>query len=239
MDKTPLTVMLRSALFSIVMVMVTIFYASLSLFTFPLAPHLRYRFITQWSRFIIWWLAISCNIHYQVIGRGNIPTQNCIILSNHQSTWETLALQLIFPKQTWVIKRELLWVPFFGWALALLKPIAIDRHAGNKALSQLLEQGTQRLQQGYWIIVFPEGTRIAYGKQGRFGRGGVALAKASSHPIIPVAHNAGKFWPRRGFIKYPGTIQIIIGPVINSQDQTIEQIREQAKQWIEQTLTTL
>lgn len=235
---TPI-ILLRSSLFSLVMIVFTVIYATLSLCVFFLPANQRYYFITQWSRFIIWWLKICCQIDYQVVGKENIPKRNGIILSNHQSTWETLALQLIFPKQTWLIKRELLWVPFFGWALALLRPIAIDRKAGNKALSQLIEQGKRRLQENYWIVIFPEGTRTSYGKQGRFGRGGAALAEASGYPIALVAHNAGKFWPRRSFIKYPGTIKLIIAPTIDSQGLTAEQIREQAKQWIEQTARQL
>jgi len=138
-----------------------------------------------------------------------------------------------------VLKRELLWIPLFGWALALLRPIAIDRVAGRVAIEQVIEQGRERLQSGIWVVVFPEGTRVAPGTRRRYGIGGAALAAAGGYPVVPVAHNAGSFWPRRGFLKRPGMIRVVIGPVIDPRGKTAEDIRRQAEEWIENTMAGL
>jgi len=134
------------------------------------------------------------------------------------------------------MKRELLWVPFFGWALAILGSIAIDRKAGRKAIDQLVTQGRQRLEDGRWVVVFPEGTRIAPGQKGRYRIGGAVLAEQSGHPIVPVAHNAGEFWPRHGFLKRPGVIQVVIGPPISSRGRMAADILKEAEMWIEDTM---
>lgn len=208
-------------------------FAPLSVLTFPFPFKARYLFITQWARFNLWWLEKTCRLSYQVSGRENIPASNAIILCKHQSAWETLALQRIFPPQIWLLKRELLWIPLFGWGLAMLEPIAIDRKAGKKAMRQLLEQGAARLQAGRWVVIFPEGTRMAPGKKGRYAPGGALLAENSGFPVVPVAHNAGEFWPRRGFIKRPGVIQVVIGPVIASKGKSAAEINAATEEWIE------
>jgi len=214
----------------------TLVFAPLALLTFPLPYRMRYRFITQWSRFNLWWLKRTCRLHYCVTGRDRIPASNAIILCKHQSAWETIALARIFPPQVWVIKRELLWIPFFGWGLAMLEPIAIDRKGGRRAVRQLVEAGCKRLALGRWVVVFPEGTRVAPGHRRRYGIGGGVLAAHSGYPVVPVAHNAGEFWPRRGFLKYPGTIQVVIGPPISSGGRSPEQITAAAEAWIEATM---
>lgn len=224
---------LRSLLFSLGMTLSTLVFAPLSLLTFPLPLRYRYAFITQWCRFNLWWLAITCNLRYIVEGRENIPNTPAIVLSKHQSAWETLALSLIFPTQVWLLKRELLWVPFFGWGLAMLKPIAINRKEGKKAMQQLLEQGEQRLKDGLWVVIFPEGTRVAPGEKRRYAPGGAVLARHSGRLIVPVAHNAGEFWPRRGFIKRPGTIRLVIGSPINPQGHRASEINAAVETWIE------
>jgi 1-acyl-sn-glycerol-3-phosphate acyltransferase len=211
-------------------------FAPLSVLTFPFPFNTRYQFITQWARFNLWWLDKTCRLSYQVSGEENIPTTNAIILCKHQSAWETLALQRIFPPQIWLLKRELLWIPFFGWGLAMLEPIAIDRKSGKKAMRQLLEQGVARLQAGRWVVIFPEGTRIAPGKKGRYAPGGALLAESSGYPVVPVAHNAGEFWPRRGFLKQPGIIQVIIGPVIVSKGKSAAEINAAVETWIEEKM---
>ena len=208
-------------------------FAPLSVMTFPFPFAIRYKFITQWARFNLWWLEKTCRLSYQVYGRENIPAGNAVILCKHQSAWETLALQRIFPPQIWLLKRELLWVPFFGWGLAMLEPIAIDRKAGKKAMRQLLEQGTERLHNGRWVVIFPEGTRTPPGKKGRYAPGGALLAENSGYPVVPVAHNAGKYWPGRGFIKRPGIIQMVIGPAIESKGKSAAEINTAAEAWIE------
>lgn len=223
----------RSFLFAVGMWLSTLIIAPLAVLTFPFPFTARYAFITQWARFNLWWLRLSCGLRYVVHGRDNIPAGNAIVFCKHQSAWETLALQSIFPPQVWLLKRELLWVPFFGWGLAMLEPIAIDRRAGRKAVEQLVRQGRERLADGRWVVVFPEGTRVAPGQTGRYGIGGAVLAAASGYPVVPVAHNAGEFWPRRGFIKRPGTITVVVGPVIDPHGKDAETIKEEAKEWIE------
>ena len=231
---------LRSLLFNVVMFGSVLIYAPLSLLTWPFAPLTRYRFISQWARFHIWLLGSLCGLHYQVEGREHLPRdRTAIVLSKHQSTWETFSFQQIFPPQVWVLKHELLWLPLFGWALALLQPIAIDRGSGRKAIQQIIEQGRQRLESGRWVVIFPEGTRIAPMEKKRFGIGGAVLAAETGYPVVPVAHNAGHFWPRRGFLKKPGTIQLVIGPVIESHGRSAEEINRLAEAWVNETMARL
>jgi 1-acyl-sn-glycerol-3-phosphate acyltransferase len=224
---------LRSLAFEIGFIVSTVLWAPLSLLTFPLPFRFRYRFVTLWSRFNVWWLTKTCGIDYRVSGRENIPAGPAVVMAKHQSTWETLALQVIFPPQVWVLKRELLRVPFFGWGLAVLEPIAIDRSAGRRAVQQLVERGKARLAAGRWVVVFPEGTRVPPGSRGRYGIGGAVLATASASPVVPVAHNAGEFWGRKAFIKRPGTIDVVIGPMIGTQGRSAAAVRAEAEAWIE------
>jgi 1-acyl-sn-glycerol-3-phosphate acyltransferase len=174
-------------------------------------------------------LGIRC----RVLGRENIPPGPCVILCKHQSAWETMALQEIFPPQVWLIKRELLWIPFFGWGLAMLSPIAIDRGSGIRALRQLVTQGTDRLRRGFWVVVFPEGTRTAPGQRGRYQTGGALLATKAGVPVVPVALNAGEVWPRNAFVKHPGTVTVSIGPAIDTRDGAAGDITARAEEWIE------
>lgn len=226
---------LRSLAFALGMWLTTLVFAPLALLTFPFPLETRYRFITLWARINVRSLAFFCRLRYRVRGAENIPRGAAIVFSKHQSTWETFVLQEVFPHQVWILKRELLWVPFFGWGLAMLRPIAIDRKSGRKAVAQLIEQGKRHLDAGRWVIVFPEGTRVAPGETGRYGIGGAALAQATGYPVVPVAHNAGQFWPRRKFLKRPGTVTLVIGPAIDSRDKSAEQIRDEAREWIERT----
>ncbi|MFQ5468684.1 MAG: lysophospholipid acyltransferase family protein [Gammaproteobacteria bacterium] len=225
--------LLRSLLFALGMWLTTPVFAIIGLLTFPFSFSVRYSFYTQWSRINLWWLAVTCRLRYEVEGKENIPDANAIIFCKHQSTWETLALQRVFPPQIWLLKRELLWVPFFGWGLAMLEPIAIDRKAARKALKQLVEQGIDRLKKGRWVVIFPEGTRMAPGKKGKYAPGGAMLAERSGYPVVPVAHNAGEFWRRKGFLKYPGTIKMCIGPAVDTHDKSASEINKAAETWIE------
>jgi 1-acyl-sn-glycerol-3-phosphate acyltransferase len=178
-----------------------------------------------------------CGIKWQVIGAQYKPSGKAIVAAKHQSAWETLVLQVIFDNAlVWVLKRELLWLPFFGWAMALLRPIAIDRSAGRKAVKQVTEQGTHNLQSGESVVIFPEGTRIAPGERGRYGMGGALLAEKAGFPVIPVAHNAGQFWRRNAFRKYPGTIKVVVGPLISVEGKSAAQIRNEVEEWIETTM---
>ncbi|MFA7632574.1 MAG: lysophospholipid acyltransferase family protein [Thiohalomonadaceae bacterium] len=196
---------------------------------------LRYRLLTRLGHFVIWWLAITCKLHYRISGQENIPSNTAIILAKHQSAWETFALQLIFPPQTWVLKRSLFYIPIFGWGLMMLKAIGIDRAAGRKALQQVVQQGTARLNEGIWVVIFPEGTRTAPGERRKYNIGAAVLAKKSGYPIVPVAHNAGVFWPRNSILKHAGTIDVVIGPVIYPTGKGSAEINDLAESWIEAT----
>jgi 1-acyl-sn-glycerol-3-phosphate acyltransferase len=193
----------------------------------------RYKLANFWARTVLWLTKNICDLDYEVDGLDNIPTDSsAIILCKHQSAWETIALHIIFPPQVAVLKRELLWLPIWGWAAATLKPIAIDRKSQRSALRALVKQGTERLNEGLWVLIFPEGTRTAPGEKTKFNAGGSLLAQLSKYPVIPVAHNAGEFWPRYSFLKYPGTIKVRIGPAIQSKDRKAHDINADAEQWI-------
>jgi len=230
---------LRSAVYEIVRFALTVVFAVISLLTFAFEPLTRYRIITTWSRLVIALARFVCGVEYRVIGRENLPAEPSIVLSKHQSAWETLAYQKILPPQVWVLKRELLSVPFFGWGLAMMSPIAIDRGSATRALKQTLEQGKSRLSDGWWIVIFPEGTRIAPGKRGRYHLGGAWLACKTGAPVLPIAHNAGTVWGRNAFMKYPGTITVSIGPVIHPAGMTPDALNRKAEDWIETEVVRL
>lgn len=225
---------LRSIAYALVQVVVTPPYSILSILTFPLPALTRYRVISQWSRFMVWAARVICGIRYRVIGEENVPATPSIILSKHESAWETMALQLVFPPQVWVLKRELLWIPFLGWGLAMLSPIAIDRNDRRRALRQTMEQGEDRLARGFSIVVFPEGTRSVPGVAGTYKAGGARLALHTGAAVVPVAHNAGDCWPRNSFLKRPGTVTISVGPPFRPLDneQATDFMRRVAE-WIE------
>jgi 1-acyl-sn-glycerol-3-phosphate acyltransferase len=230
---------IRSLIFSVGMIIATVMISLVLLLFAPLPFSLRSRAARVYAAYVIGSLKILCGVDYQVKGRENIPQGAAIIFSKHQSTWETYALQLMFPPQVWVLKRELMWLPFFGWGMAMLKPISIDRSSGRKAIKQIIEQGKARLDAGIWVTVFPEGTRIAPGQHKRWGMGGAILAEESGCPIVPVAHNAGEFWPRRVFVKQPGTIQVVIGPVIEARGRKATEINAEAETWMRATMTEI
>ncbi len=223
---------LRSGLYALFQLIVTPVFAILSLLTFPLPLAGRYRVISHWARMMVKAAAIICGIRYRVLGRDNIPDEPCIILANHQSAWETFALQAIFPPQVWVVKRELLWIPFFGWGLAMLKPIAIDRSSGARALRQTYEQGKDRLARGFCIVIFPEGTRVAPGENRPYQSGGAWLAAKTGARIVPVAHNAGLYWPRNAWLKRPGVITVKIGEPIVAGGFSVNELNARVEQWI-------
>ena len=222
----------RSFIFYLGMLLFTIPFTFLSLFTFPLSQKYRYRFISLWAKTMIPWLKFTCNLSFEINGSENIPNKPCIVFCNHQSAWETLALQIALPQQVWVLKRELLLIPFFGWGLWLTSPIAIDRSSGKKALLQMFNQGFTKIKRGFFIIVFPEGTRANLNEDKRYHIGGSWLAKKIDCPILPIAHNAGYFWPKNSFVKRPGKITLKIGPLIKTRELSTDQINELAKKWI-------
>ncbi len=224
---------LRSTLFALVLSVTTPVFSLLALFTFPFKPVTRYRIISLWARLTIFLARIICGLDYRVIGAENIPDRPTVVLSKHQSAWETIAFQCIFPPQVWVLKRELLRVPFFGWGLAMTSPIAIDRGAGKEALKQLVEQGRDRLARGFWVVVFPEGTRMKPGSRGKYAIGGAWLAVQAGVPALPVAHNAGEFWGKNAFLKYPGTITVSIGKPIETAGMKASDLNRRVENWIE------
>jgi 1-acyl-sn-glycerol-3-phosphate acyltransferase len=185
-------------------------------------------------------LRLVCGLGYRVEGWENLPESNCIIMSNHQSTWETIALRGILPaEQSWILKKELLDVPFFGWALRTVEPIAIDRSAGRAAIKQVVEEGTEQLSRGHWVVVFPEGTRVAYGERKKHGAGASALAEKTGTPVLPIVHNAGRFWRRRGIKKLPGEITLVVGKPIETKGKSSSLIRKEVEEWMNAKLDEL
>ena len=230
---------LRSLLFSIVMISVTVIISTVGILALPFPFKFRWHIIRLWSVINLWAIKYICGINYEVIGAENIPDETAIIFSKHQSTWETFALQHIFPPQVYVIKRELLWIPFFGWGIAVLNPIAINRSSGQSAIRQVVSKGTERLKNGEWIVIFPEGTRVRPGEKKRYKKGGAILAAESGFPVVPVAHNAGYYWQKGQFIKQPGTIKLVIGPLIHTKGREPEEIIKDVETWIETTMANI
>ena len=230
---------IRSLLFLLIKAALTVPFSLLILLAAPVPPLPRYRFITLWGRVVIWLARWVLGIRFRVEGLENLPTQPAVVLAKHQSAWETIAFQQIFPPLSFVLKKNLLQIPFFGWGLALFSPIAIDRGAGREALKQLETQGRERLNAGFWVLVFPEGTRVGMGEKGDYQVGGAWLAARCGVPVVPVAHNAGRCWPKNAFIKRPGEITVVIGPSIPTQGRKATQVLAEAEAWIEATMQRL
>lgn len=232
-------ILLRSSVFAVIQAVFTVVFGLLALLAWPLPRLARYRVITLWGRFVIWLARVLLGIRYRVEGLEHLPSGSAVILAKHQSAWETIAFQQIFPPLSFVLKRNLLYIPFFGWGLALFSPIAIDRAAGREALRQIEEQGRRRLQQGFWVLIFPEGTRMAPGEQGKYQIGGAWLAAKAGAPVVPVAHNAGEVWPKNAFLKRPGTITVRIGPPIASAGRKPAEVLAETEAWIETEMKRL
>lgn len=199
-----------------------------------LGPKRSYQVALPWAHFNIWWLKVTCGVKYNIIGKDNIDLNNRgIILSNHQSTWETMMIPTLLPTTSWVLKKELTWIPFFGWALLTTSPIAIDRKSGSSAVEQVKVRGKKRLDEGNWICMFPEGTRVLPGQKKEYRMGAALLAEHSGYPVYPLAHNAGECWPRHSYIKLPGTITLSIGKPFSVEGLTAEEINDKVRNWIE------
>lgn len=226
--------LLRSLLFTSLM------FATVALYALPVMCLVfaryewPYAIACHWARLQLWLLRVICKLDYRVEGLEHVPRDRPVICYlKHQSAWETIAQLVLFPAQNWVLKRELLWIPIFGWALAALRPIAIDRGAGHVAVQQVLEQGRRKLAEGHWVMIFPEGTRMPPGTTRRYGISGALLAAQTGTPILPVAHNAGDFWRRNSLIKRPGTVTVRIGPLILPDGRKADDINATAQAWIE------
>jgi 1-acyl-sn-glycerol-3-phosphate acyltransferase len=233
--RTPsiVTLYIRSVIFWLCFIMATIIISFPLMLSFFLDSDIRLKVAKTWGVTNIWLLKIICKLDYVVEGMENIGDRNAIVFCKHQSTWETFFLHVIIPGGRWVFKRELLLLPFFGWALGCTDPIAINRGSGRKAIKQLVNQGTEKLKRGKWINFFPEGTRRAPGAEPRYKLGGAILAAESGYPILPIAHNAGEYWPRHSFIKWPGTIKVCVGPLIETKGKKAEDVLCEARDWIE------
>lgn len=227
--------LLRSLVFTTFFLLFTFLYAIFFVAVSWLLPwRARFALARAWARVLLGALRLLCGLDYRIEGAEHLPRDEaCIALVKHASTWETVAQAALLPPQVWVLKRELMWIPFIGWGLKLLRAIAIDRGAGGAAVRHLIEQGRGRLADGQWIVVFPEGTRMPPGETRRYGVGGAAVAAETGARIVPVAHNAGYFWPRRGLLKKPGTIRVVIGPPIETRGRDPRAINEEAQRFIE------
>jgi len=231
-------IFIRSTLFLISYIIYTLFFGliiiSLCLLLWPfLSFEKRYSVITIWIDGVMWLLRVCCDIKFEILGLENIPKQPCVIMSNHQSTWETLYSYKIFKPQTTVLKRELLWIPIFGWGLAMLKPIAINRSKKQQALKYILKKAPEAIRNGFWYMVYPEGTRTEPGKQREYASGSSLIACKNNFDVLPIAHNAGYCWPARKFFKRSGTITLSIGPVIPSSNKKAKNLTKEVQTWIQ------
>ena len=224
---------IRSSIYWLGMVLSASIIGFTTVFTIPLHVDKRFRYAQTFARFNLWLLKHVCRLHYEIEGLDDLPEEGAVVLCKHQSTWETLMLQIELPPVRWVLKRELLKIPFFGWGLATQHPIAIDRSSGRKAVTQLVEQGQKLLDDKYWVIVFPEGTRAKPGTENKYKLGGSILAVETGHPVVPIAHNAGEYWPRHSFLKWPGCIKVCIGPAIDTKGKKATEVNAEAHDWIE------
>jgi 1-acyl-sn-glycerol-3-phosphate acyltransferase len=224
---------LRSLAFTSYMMLSACVFGGVMALCFWLPHRLQFAIARTWARQLLFVLRVLCGLGYEVEGVENIPAGNHVVMSNHTSAWETVAHFLLFPAQVFVLKRELLWIPLIGWGIRLLRPIAIDRGAGRQAVSQVIAQGKERLGEGLWVVIFPEGTRVTAGQPKKYGISGALLAIESGRLIVPVSHNAGVFWPRRGFLKKPGTVRVRIGQPIDPQGVDAQAVNDLVRAAIE------
>ncbi len=231
---------LRSSLFHAGMITVVVVGSFVVVLCRPFLRFERRFVLASWfTRGVMWWLGVTCGLKHCFEGMENIPDGPVIFFAKHQSAWETFALQSYLPSFFWILKREVMWIPIFGWGIATLNPIAIDRSAGRAAVEQIVLQGTARLERGWRVMIFPEGTRIATGDTRRFGMGGAVLAQKSGCPVVPIAHDSGSFWVRRGFHKKAGTIRVVIGEPFCTTGLSPDDINAKAKTWIDTTTAAL
>jgi 1-acyl-sn-glycerol-3-phosphate acyltransferase len=228
--------LIRSTLFLLGVVLWTMLFGTLAVISLLGPLLIRFRIIWYYRRGFMWLVRAVLGITHEVRGRENMPAEASVILAKHQSAWETVALQDLVPEGVYcvfVLKKELMRLPFFGWGLAALQMISIDRAAGRESLNQVVAQGADRLKRGFWIIIFPEGTRVAPGETRRYKQGGAYLAAHTGARVVPVAHNAGECWPRNAFIKHPGHVVVSIGPAIETAGLSQDEINTRAEAWIE------
>jgi 1-acyl-sn-glycerol-3-phosphate acyltransferase len=231
--------LLRSLLFNAYMILSACLFGAFMSLCFWSPHSFQFAIARCWARCLLWVLARLCGLKFTVEGRERIPEGAHIVMSNHTSAWETIAQFVIFPPHVWVLKRELLWIPFVGWGLKLLRPIAINRGQGHRAANQVVEQGQARLEEGLWVIVFPEGTRVVAGETKKFGFSGALLATATGKLLVPLSHNAGRFWPRRGIVKKSGTVHVVIGEPITSVGKNPRQLTDEVRRAVDAGLAKI
>ena len=198
----------------------------------------RFALVRAYAAVVLWVLRWSCGLTYRIDG-APLPEGCHIALWKHSSSWETMAMMVVFPRQVWVLKRELLWIPVVGLGVKQMHAIAIDRGAGHSAVAQVIEQGKARLEEGDWVIISPEGTRMPVGETRRYGVSGTLLAAESGRLLVPVAHNAGYYWPRRGLRKKPGVVRVVIGTPVAVAGREVREVNEEIQAWIEATVSRL
>jgi 1-acyl-sn-glycerol-3-phosphate acyltransferase len=231
--------LIRSLVFQVYFFVSVLLFAAAIFVSWALPFAVRFGLARTWGASMLWAGRVICGRECVVEGGENIPDEPSVIMIKHSTVFEAYAQLTVFPPQTWVVKRELLWIPIFGWGLAALKPIAIDRRAGHTAVSQVIEQGLAKLARGIWVTIFPEGTRVLPGVVRKYGISGAALAREAGCRVVPVAHNAGEFWPRRSLIKRPGVVRFCIGPPIETEARSPKQINEAVRDWIESKMAEI
>ena len=227
---------LRSLLFTTLLAITVFPCGAWVILAAPFGRSASYRGAIWWVKINFWLARVLCGLDYEIAGTENIPEENSVVYLKHSSTWETMAELLVFPEQVWVLKRELYWLPYFGWALSALRPIGIDRGARSSAVKQVIRKGRKRIEDGLWVMIFPEGTRMAPGATRRYGLSGALLAIDTNRKLVPVAHNAGDFWPRHSLLKSRGTIKLVVGPPIETAGRDAQEVNDLAKAWIDQTM---
>lgn len=229
---------LRTILFKLAFVVCTLLWAILIMLMIVLPFRVRHRLATGWGDTVVWLARIICGIRWEVHGMEHLPKQASVMVLNHQSTWETVFTPLLLRDQVWVLKKELIHIPFFGWAMGSLRPIAINRNKRKAAMAQVIDQGRQRLSMGFWVVMYPEGTRSLPHQPRPFKTGAVKLAHELGVQIVPIAHNAGQFWPKRGWM-HSGTVQVVIGEPVLAAGKPIEALNQDIEQWVHSTAAKL
>ncbi len=225
---------LRGLMFTKLLVFNTIIGSLWAVVLWPLPHRLAYFFAVRcWAVANLWLLRVLCGVSWEVTGLENLPDRPSVVLMKHSSAFETIAQALLFPRQTWLLKRELMFLPIFGWGLAAMRCVGVDRARGSRAIRAVIRGGKARIDEGLWVIVFPEGTRVAPGEEGSYAPGGAMIASAAGCPIVPVAHDSGDFWPRRSVVKTPGTIRVVIGKPMNPRSGSAREVTRGAQAWIE------
>jgi 1-acyl-sn-glycerol-3-phosphate acyltransferase len=227
---------LRSVVFLLGALVITAFFGILVPSSRILGRRPPFLCASSYAGAMLAWVEASLGIRYQVRGWENVPRTPTVVMAKHQSAWETLFLEARLPPQCWIVKKELLWLPFVGWGLMAIRCIAIDRSSGHAARDQIVEQGAERLGEGLWVTIFPEGTRVPPGKRGRYGIGGPLLATRTGTPILPIAHNAGEFWGRYSFKKQAGVVTVVIGAPIETKDRDVISVKAEVEEWIEEQM---